>query len=564
MNACASVAAVRVPAAAPLDRPVVLLDGVIEPGLSVERIESAGPLDTRRAVLRVSDAYPHVRHWIVARPLRLVDDRVRWRVLVAGHHPRRVDADRVELDDAWTDALIRAVTPAAVGRDGRPVTQSGGLLAATRSDGRYLIGERSVHVLQRRGLPWTVRDALESIAAFAGICLNLRGLPAAIAGAPLVAPIDLALPLRSVLLQVIEPYGLIVTRDLSLDGATLIERMAVRPAPRGRRVRARWTRPDQPIGEVLRVTRNKPLPGSQLWVAETRGPIVESTFELVGGWDPALEGESSDTYDRALSADFAAFANVYRRWVLNEDGFYTGAPYERGPAFDLAALFDREPIAPTPLPFLDCVTLDDAGGARDPIVEYSVDAGATWSRWAGRVRVLDDRAGVYLDDATLPGAYLDAALADAARVRVTAALRSPLPVRVRRWKGNPFAGVRPPRRLDLSRLFVFKRIAPGSVHYADVQNGTLTADVRDPSTDMQRWLVDRMWRDGLTPASLEGEATLRLLDGGVVSPGDVLLDAGGAGRDLDGQAQALRRQGGMVAKVIEDVDCAVTTVTLRY
>ncbi len=566
MSACASLGSVPLAGARPVERPMVLLDSVIEPRLSVLKVEMAGPLDERLALLSMAGSIPAAEQWLIVQPLRLCDGQIRRRVLVHGKWPQRIDADRIELRSSWSDLLDEPLTQVpTLNRDGSLVLQSSGWLASTRSDQRYDVGGQQVYVLQNETTAWTVRQALESLSTFAGFALNLNALPRETADAPLVAPIDLSLSLRRVLEQVLEPYGLCVTREFSYEGHSLIERRYVRSLNRSRCVRVRWTRPGQPLGDMLRISKRKPRAGSRLWQAQAGGPVVESTFQLVGGWDPNLEGAADDEYDRSASSDFSLYTNVYRRWVLNEDGAFSGEPYNRGVAYDLTSLFAAEPIAPTSLRFLSCVTLDDAGRGRDPIVEFSIDSGVNWSRWAGRLQVLSDRAGVYLNDTTLPSAFLSAAKAGSARVRVTASLRSPLPVNVQRWQGNPFAGLLPPRQLDLSKMFIFRRVDVGSIHHDDVCSGDLIADERDDTAAMTKWLVDRMWRQQQSLASREGQATLKLLDAeGVVHPGDQLLDAGAAGRDLDEQAQALRREGGVVTAVTCDFDADATIVQLRF
>ncbi|MCC6681770.1 MAG: hypothetical protein IT445_12785 [Phycisphaeraceae bacterium] len=566
MSACASLASVSLAGARPVDRPMVLLDGVIEPRLNVLKVEMTGPLDERLALLSMTGPMPAAQQWLIVQALRLCDGQIRRRVLVHGKWPRWIDSDRIELRGAWSELLDEPLEQVpTLDREGSLVLQSGGWLAATRSDGGHDVDGRQVYVLQHEGAAWTVRQALESVSAFAGLALNLSALPRETADAPLVAPIDLSLSLRRVLEQVLEPYGLCVTRDLSYEGHSLIERRNVRSLSRGRCVRMRWARENQPLGEVLRMSKRNPRAGSRLWLAQAGGPMVESTFPMVGGWDPNLEGAADDEYDRSAGSNFSLYANVYRHWVLNEDGAYSGEPFNRGVAYDLAGLFRESAVAPTALRFLSCVTLDDAGRGRDPIVEFSTDGGLNWSRWAGRLQMLSDRAGVYLNDTTLPAAFLSAAKAGSARVRVTASLRSPLPVSVQRWQGNPFTGLLPPRRLDLSKMFTFRHVDPSSIHYDDVGNGALIADERDDGSAMTKWLIDRMWRCQQSLSSREGQATLKLLDADVVvHPGDQLLDAGAAARDLDEQAQALRREGGIVTAVAFDFSAAATTVQLRF
>jgi len=566
MIACASLPAVSISASGPITRPMVLLDGVIEPRLIVRRVEQVGPLDMRTAVLHLTDSMVTANEWVVAEPVRLNDEQIRWRVLVKGAQPTRLNNEQLILTDTWSDFVGQPIEQIlGLDRDGKLATISDGFLSHTRSSQRIEVNGQMVYVLQNNGNTWTVYDALESLNAMAGLSLNLRGIPRRTAEAPLVSPVDLTLPAKRILEQILESYGLVITRELVRVGQTHSESRIVRPLSHGRRVTLRWANTKQPRGDALKVIRQKPEPGAKPWIAQARGPLVESTFELVGGWDPGLEGSANSEYDRSASSDFSLYANAYRHWVLNEDGAYSDDPFNRGNAYDLTSLFSQDEVAPTPLRFLSCVTLDDGGNARKPIVEFSTDSGASWSQWSGRVRLLTDRAAVYLDDSTLPVAFLTAALAGTAKVRVTASLRSPLPVKLTRWQGNPFAGVRPARELDLSKQFLFKRVDAGSIHFTDVQAGTLDSDARDDAIAMHTWLVDRMWRDEQTLATKEGEAKLTLLDATMnLQPGDRLFNAASAGRNSDDQAQALHTRGSFVTKITNDYDTARTTTWLRY
>jgi hypothetical protein len=295
-------------------------------------------------------------------------------------------------------------------------------------------------------------------------------------------------------------------------------------------VRLGWADADRALTQVRRAAAAAPTPVARAWIARAGGAQVESTFPLVPGWDPALEGESDAAYERG-SAAFATYVNAYRLWALNEDGRFTGPPFSRGPAHDLAALFGEPFVRSRTLRFGSCLTLDDGGARRQPIVEVSLDSGATWSTFAGAAVVQMDRAAVYLDDVVLPPAFLAAAKANAARVRVTATLRSPNPLETLRWQGNPFRGVGEPRVFELGDAFEVRRVSTGSIHHAAVRSGSLVADEIDQLRKMDAWLMHRQERERLAGDEAR-RGTLELAGlWPLVRAGDRLRNAGASNRD---------------------------------
>lgn len=106
----------------------------------------------------------------------------------------------------------------------------------------------------------------------------------------------------------------------------------------------------------------------------------------------------------AQGALFAADGDAGRLWVLNEDGAL-GTAYERNEPFDAYAACEFEKVLGVPvasawarrarrlLPLVSGVGAGDGG----VVVEVSYDAGATWQRPSCAYRVLEDRAGIYLE-----------------------------------------------------------------------------------------------------------------------------------------------------------------------
>ena len=362
--------------------------------------------------------------------------------------------------------------------------------------------------------------------------------------------VDLRKPIRDVLEDLLDAYDLVVQRDLSRESGAIIERRVVRPASSGRPIRINWPSESDPIGEVIEVNTEQPTSTAQLWIARADGWRVESTFDLVGGWDPALEGQADDEYDKDDSSDFVMYADVYRRWVLNEDGYYTQTPYYRGQAFNLNAFFNTTGINPQPLRFEDNLTLDEWGDPRKPEIEVSVNAGSSWVSIVMASDILTDRAGIYLDPKTLPTDFLTAAKNGTARVRVTASLTSPRPIEISRWFGNPFRCTFDPKVIDVSDQFRFARIGPQSIHYSDVSAGTAQADVSDDQQAMFTWLTDRVTRHANGSHMRGGEATLVLAGTRpLLKPGDRLLEVKGLDEAIDGLPQSATQAGGCIRSI---------------
>lgn len=164
------------------------------------------------------------------------------------------------------------------------------------------------------------------------------------------------------------------------------------------------------------------------WVALGEPERVESTFNLLPAWNPALEGQPHQDYSRA-NGYFHLVADVHRRWVLNEAGDWSTPPFNQGEPPDLAGLFGTHALVLRRRRFLPCLSRDAAGKSLGVAIEVSYDSGATWQTYAGRVEVLAGEAGVRVADDQLPPAYWQAAVAGTLAVRVTATIESDARVR---------------------------------------------------------------------------------------------------------------------------------------
>lgn len=274
---------------------------------------------------------------------------------------------------------------------------------------------------------------------------------------------------------------------------------------------------------------------------------MEDTFTLTPAWDATLQAQPDDEYDAALSSDFSRLGRVFRAWVLNEDAAYGG------PVFDTAAAFGLDRPDRSPLVLTDCLASDATGRALLPVVQYSTDDGASWTRYTGGLTVMADRAGLVLEAPTLPTGLVDAGQAGLLQLRVTATLVGPTPITARRWAGNPFLGTAEPITLDRSAQFAWQCIAPGSLHAAAIAGGTLTAEARDDRPALLQSLLQDMGAAGdvgIRSASGGGGVTIDLVGAWPdLRAGDRVIDPLGEGIGRDGVATILGGEPGVIDRV---------------
>ena len=479
MTACATLSRLESGALRPSPAvgPVVLVDGRPRTDLWVRTLTMSGRLDQRQVELGLERS-------------------------AAGF-----DASERARVDRLIDAAVTILQPIALtGGDSRLLPLLDGRIVEASSeldpntDELTLTGQcnwsdilnRPIETGELDAPQWTLQSALEQLNALAGLDLELDLLAPSSLAQPIRRSLMQGKTVRSVLEAVLNDADVVVHRSLGWAGHRVSEQRTVRPGGWGRPVRLGLSALANPSGAVASIHAALPRQRPVKLTAEADGQVVESTFELVGGWDPAGEGEADNEYVRSLSSDFDAVANVYRLWVLNEDGSYSDAPFNRGPAFDLTGLFaDGRAVAPQPLRFGNCLAEDAAGRSVGVVIEVSTDGGSTWAHYAGQADVMNDRAAVYLSDDALPSAFFAAAKTGQARVRATATLRSPLPVSDIRWHGSPFAGPFEHVRLTVGNAFAHRRVDATSKFYSAVQSGGRTADEADDRDAMEVWLAER-------------------------------------------------------------------------
>ena len=486
--------------------PLVWDAGTPRPEVAVVEMVEIGPLAERSVVLRppAGGSLEAPAQASVAEGVWYDDGSTRWRLLAAGavQHDRRATAaglceGRWMLRDAWTQRLDDPAAIAWSKRDGRLVPAGLPRLdvasAANRSATRHAVRGASVHVpTATGGERWRVADAMELLAAALLLPITWKSVAREIADTPLTRAVDLRGTIRQALTALLEPHGLALRIDFPGD-APNTRRLEVVSDRTARRVDIPRLVSGQPA--VVRFEQRGDANPATRWTARGGVNEVESTFTLVGGWDPALETADDAQYDRSQSEDFPAYRDVFRTWVLNEDGRYSGAPYLRGAMPDLAALFENPYGSPRPLRFRDTLSLDASGQAQPPRVEISFDSGAAWTPYPGRVAVLESRAGVWLEDDALPAGWIASVRDGSARLRVTATLRDPQPLSHRRWDGNALRQGVIHRSVAAGEGFERRRVAPQSVLHGSA-HGAVEADDRDTlAMWLDRW-IDRQRRDG--------------------------------------------------------------------
>lgn len=154
-----------------------------------------------------------------------------------------------------------------------------------------------------------------------------------------------------------------------------------------------------------------------------RRPAHRSVLALEPGWDPALETSRWRDFARGHSPNWPLLADVYRKWVLNEHGWYSVAPWNL-PAGDFSGISAEDFLLSRPRQLLPCLSCDLNGASLGVAVEVRCAAGDPWRPWRGPVWVSRDECAVYLGGEALPGEFFQAAVSGDASVRVTATIEA--------------------------------------------------------------------------------------------------------------------------------------------
>jgi hypothetical protein len=350
-------------------------------------------------------------------------------VTLDGERERLVARLRHELADALAGPIEGCVVWDGVALHHRSAerTRFNAGAGTWASPERYEVNGRSVRVFSTcdDAVRWSAADALAYLLAVHGAGIPVTAATATVEQAGEVDPGRLDVsgkPAAEAIAAVARRAGLILRVGRGGNG------LVVQPRGQGATGEVRLA----PAGGTVSAA------GSNLWQAvldlgprpARRGVLVlgdtkryEATFELSPGWDPYVTPDTWSETVRSRSADWPGAADVLRRWVLNEDGAYSDAPWNL-PVHGFGDVCADDFTLVVARRLEACLSVDEQGRSLGVVVELSVDAGATWRPWSGPMRVADGRCDVVLGGDELPGDYFRAALAGEAKVRVTATVAS--------------------------------------------------------------------------------------------------------------------------------------------
>jgi len=176
---------------------------------------------------------------------------------------------------------------------------------------------------------------------------------------------------------------------------------------------------------VARLHSRKNLwPITHKYIGQGDFKVYEATFELIKAWDPSLEDTDYDKFSPLTNPVFYQVKDVYRKWCLDEAGDYSGAPYNRGDAFDFSKIFQSNNFAHRRRRFWPALTTDKQGKSLGYFLEVSFDGGLHWWQYLYAFNNLLDECGVWLSSDRLDVDTWIAALKEELRFRITASVVS--------------------------------------------------------------------------------------------------------------------------------------------
>lgn len=501
MNATTLIHKSRRLLAEPVTVPMVACDGTVDACLEVTRMTSTAPLDEREVEIATSDERfihqdesnqrVHEVSWLLERwdgegkPLVWLRGRLVFQERDA------TNKQTWRLEDDWSHRLAQSVstlTSEAAFHLNRPIAFE--LRVGTEENAStesVLFNHQAVHipVPNTTQQPWTIGMALDWLSALGRLDLDRTALGASSENR-LADEIDMNGRLGDVLESLCKSENLVIFRRFFEQDD---------PMPHERRLIVKATKApigDEPLDRhaptLKKLGKTSASSRAQRYIAYGSRPRVEGSWIMVGGWLPDLENQSASEFNRLTSTNFNQNRDVFRKWVLNEHGGWSNPPFGRSIAVDLATLFQQPSLVPQPLSLLPCLTQNTSGQSKGVLLEVSFNSGQDWSAYSGKYDLLTDEAGVYLDDNTLDSSLLNAALNGTLRVRVTASVQSPEPFSQVRWTGNALHGYQPTRTWHAGQDYQWQFMDASSIHAADIEAGTLTADLRDDRHALRRRL----------------------------------------------------------------------------
>ena len=191
----------------------------------------------------------------------------------------------------------------------------------------------------------------------------------------------------------------------------------------------------------------------------------ESTFTLLPGWDRSLETSRWRDFVRSMSGNWEQRCDVYRKWVLNEHGWYSAPPWNLA-AHSFAGISPSDFCLMTPRQLLPCLSTNPNQQSLGVVLEVQTSPQKPWRQWRGSLWISRDECAVYLGGDALGGEFFQAAAQGLAQVRVTATVEADARIQALA-KGDANCGI---QVLDLSSRAAWRKVSAGSIFCRD---GTL-------------------------------------------------------------------------------------------
>jgi hypothetical protein len=239
-------------------------------------------------------------------------------------------------------------------------------------------------------------------------------------------------------------------------------------------------------------SRRSLWPVTHKYIGQGDFKIYEATFELAKAWDPADEDTDYDKFSPSTNPDFHQVKDVYRKWCLNEAGDYSGAPYNRGDAFDFSKIFESNSFVRRRRRFWSALTTDKQGKSLGYYLQVSFDNGLHWWQYLYAFNSLLYECGVWLSSDRLDVSTWIAALKGVLKFRITASVISEERLSCVVADG-PVGSTAPvvEHIITLPRQFKYRKISGRSI-FANINDDALGApDEVDDSTALYEFVRKR-------------------------------------------------------------------------
>jgi hypothetical protein len=307
---------------------------------------------------------------------------------------------------------------------------------------------------------------------------------------------------------------------------------------------------------VSEISGKRGSPVTHRYIGQGDFKRFEATFELKKGWDSSLESIDYERFSPSGNAEFYKVKDVYRKWVLNEAGDYTGQPFNCGEAFDFGRIFENSNFVGRRRRFWPALTRDEQGKSIGYFLEVSYDDGEHWWQYPGAFENRLDECAVWLSSDRLDVNTWIAALKGVLRFRMTASVFSDERISCQVADG-PVNSVVPviEHIVTLPNQFKYRKVSGASI-FANGQTGR--ADEVDDGAALYEFIRKKALGGGAVIEEFEAKTAYLLLD---VQVGDIVTSSPES-RDLFG-VKADNRSMAWIEEVKMDFEKQQTTVKIK-